>query len=99
MAFKIKIEPEVQQDIQEGIDWYNEQQPGLGRKFHAEVKASFKSLKINPFFQVRYNQVRCLPLKKYPYMVHFTVDEKNKTVIIRAIFNTSKDPKTWKRRK
>ncbi len=40
MAFKIKIEPEAHQDIQQGIDWYNEQQSGLGRKFHAEVKAS-----------------------------------------------------------
>jgi hypothetical protein len=33
MTFKIKIEQEAHQDIQEGIDWYNQQQPGLGRKF------------------------------------------------------------------
>ncbi len=39
MAFTIKIEPEAEHDIREGIDWYNEQQPGLGREFHAAVKA------------------------------------------------------------
>ncbi len=55
MAFKIKIEPEAYQDIQEGIDWYNRQQPGLGRKFHAELKTSFKKLKTNPFFSFRYD--------------------------------------------
>jgi hypothetical protein len=53
MAFKIKIEPEALDDIQQGIDWYNKQQAGLGRKFHAQVKDCFKKLKTNPFFQVR----------------------------------------------
>lgn len=60
MTYKIKIEPEAQQDIQEGIDWYNDQQPGLGRNFHSEVKAFFEKLKISPFFQIRYDDVHCL---------------------------------------
>jgi toxin ParE1/3/4 len=38
-------------------------------------------------------------MKNYPYMVHFTVDEKNKTVVVRAIFNTSRDPDNWGKRK
>tara|TARA_R110000868_G_scaffold390176_1_gene659746 strand:+ start:1442 stop:1738 length:297 start_codon:yes stop_codon:yes gene_type:complete len=95
MAYKIKTEPEAHDDIQEGIDWYNEQKPGLGRKFHAEVKAYFKKLKTNPFFQVRYDDVHCLPIKKYPYMIHFSIDETNKNVTVKAVFNTSKDPKKW----
>jgi toxin ParE1/3/4 len=96
--FIIKIEPAAYQDIQDGIDWYNEQQAGLGRKFLAEVKASFKQLQTNPFFQVRYDDVRCLPIKRYPFMIHFTVDEAQKQVVVRAVFNTSLDPKAWTRR-
>jgi len=98
MAFKILIEPEVHQDIQSGIDYYNERQPGLGRKFHAEVSAYFKKLKTHPFYQKRYNNVRCLPLQKFPYMVHFTVDEKQKIVIIQAVLSTYLDPAHWKDR-
>jgi toxin ParE1/3/4 len=98
MAFKIKTEPEAHQDIQEGIDWYNKQQPGLGRKFHAAVKASFKSLKTNPFFQARYDNVRCLPLKTYPYMIHFTLNEEDKIIVVRAVFDTSRDPELWTKR-
>ena len=98
MEFKIKIEPEAHEDIQEGIDWYNKKQRGLGRKFHTQVKTFFKHLETNPFYEVRYNDVRCLPLKKYPYMIHFTVDEKSKLVTVRAVFNTSKDPNIWKER-
>jgi len=56
-GYKIKIEPEAHQDIQEAIDWYNQQQPGLGRRFHTEVKVSFKKLEIHPFFQIRYDNV------------------------------------------
>jgi predicted ester cyclase len=98
-AFKIRIEPEAHQDIQEAIDWYNQQQQGLGRGFHTEVKSSFKKLKIHPFFQVRYDNVHCFPLKKFPYMIHYTVDEGNKQIIIRAVFNTSRKPEIWKRSK
>ena len=99
MSFTIKIEPEALKDIQESIDWYNEQQPGVGHEFHSDVKATFKKIKSNPYFQVRYDNVRCFPMKKYPFMVHFTVDDKNKTVVVRAIFNTSRDPDIWEERK
>ncbi|MFP4096393.1 MAG: type II toxin-antitoxin system RelE/ParE family toxin [Cyclobacteriaceae bacterium] len=99
MAFKIKVEPEALDDIQQSIDWYNEKQAGLGRKFLAEVKSCFKSLKVNPFFQVRYDEVRCLPLKKFPFMIHFTVHEADKVVVIRAVFNTYLYPDKWENRK
>ena len=98
MGYSIKIEPEALKDIQEGIHWYNDFTPGSGRKFHAEVKEKINVLKSYPNFQIRYDNVRCLPLEKYRYMIHFTIDEENKTVIIRAVFHTSKDPKIWKKR-
>ncbi len=98
MSFKVLIEPEAIQDIQQGIDWYNQQQGGLGRGFHTEIKIAFEKLKSNPFYQVRYDDVRCLPLKKFPYMLHFTVNAPKKLVVVRAIFSTSRNPKIWKNR-
>jgi len=99
MSFKIKIGAAAVDDIQKGIDWYNQQQNLLGRKFLAEVKAHIKLLKNNPYFQVRYDDVRCLPFKKFPFMIHYTVNENEKLVIVRAVFNTSRDPKLWQKRK
>ncbi len=99
MRFGLKILPLAKSDIQGSIKWYNEQQAGLGRRFHAEVKETFEHLRTNPFFQNRYDVVRCLPLKKFPFMVHFTVDEENKQVVINAVFHTSLHPKIWKRNK
>jgi len=31
MSFKIKIEPDAVEDIQQGIEWYNKQLAGLGK--------------------------------------------------------------------
>lgn len=99
MPFTIKIEPEAGQDIQRGIDWYNEQQSGLGKEFHAELKANLNKLKTNPFYQVRYGNIHCLPLKNYPYMIHFTIDEEKQMITVRALFNTFRNPNIWKERR
>jgi hypothetical protein len=98
MPFRIKIDKDAKLDIQEGIYWYNSRKKGLGKEFHQEVKDFFDVLRNTQFFHVRYDETRCLPLKKFPYMIHYSVDEKNQMIIVRAIFNTSRNPKIWKSR-
>ncbi|MFZ1676517.1 MAG: type II toxin-antitoxin system RelE/ParE family toxin [Saprospiraceae bacterium] len=99
MKYKILINPKAKIDIQTAIQWYNNKSLGLGKIFHLFLKSQIEVLKSNPFFQVRYSNVRCLPLRKYPYMIHFTVDESKNEVRIRAVFNTSMDPKKWLKNK
>ncbi len=96
MKYKIQIEPEVKIDIQDAITWYNSQQKGLGRKFYSEVKTTFKHLMTNPYFEIRYDNVRCFPLKKYPYIVYFTINDIDKILIIRSVFHTSRNPNITK---
>ena len=96
MEFKFKIEPQVYQEIQEGIDFYNGKRKGFGRKFWIEINHNFKIIRKNPYFQIRYANVRCLPLRKFPFMIHYTIDDKKKEIIIRSIINTYKNPEnTW----
>ena len=94
MEFKLKIEPLAKFDIQNEIKFYNSKQSGLGKKFHAELKVYFKTVKQNPFYGIRYDDVHCLPLKKFPAMIHYTLDETNQIIIVRAVVNTHKDPDT-----
>ena len=61
------------------------------------VKNAINTLKKNPFFQMRYDSVRCLPLETFPYMVHFTFDENRKLVEIFAIIHTSLSTENWKK--
>ncbi len=42
MTYRLKIEPEARLDIQEGINWYNSRQEGLGKRFHTELNLIWK---------------------------------------------------------
>ncbi len=97
MNFSLVIETRAIGDIQEAIDYYDGQQPGLGERFKGALNKRLLTLEKNPFFRVRYDQVRCLSVKKFPYMVHFTVNERQQVVTVLAVFHTSLDPKKWQR--
>lgn len=99
MAFTLVIDPRAIRDVQEAIDYYDGQQAGLGERFEAALSKHLLTLEKNPLFRIRYDDVRCLPVKKFPFMVHFTVDEQNSQVTVRAVLHTSMDPKNWKKGK
>lgn len=96
--FRIVIETRAFEDIQDAILYYNQQQPGLGKHFLNAVNNLFSILNEHPFYQIRYDDVRCLPIKKFPYMAHFTVDEAQFIVKVYALVNTHRNPdKFWKK--
>ncbi|MBL7893510.1 MAG: type II toxin-antitoxin system RelE/ParE family toxin [Bacteroidia bacterium] len=95
MSFEVIVEKRALADIQQAIDYYNIQQKGLGKKFEKELDINFERLEKLPYFQRRYGNVRCLPLKKFPFMIHFTVDENLYKIAIHAILHTSLNPVKW----
>ena len=89
MSYHLIIDNRALQDVQEAIDFYDNHQTGLGKQFELILNKHFEVLQKSPFSQIRYDNIRCLPVKKFPYMIHFSVDEKDKKIIITAIFHTS----------
>ncbi len=98
MSFKVLIDVLAVQDIQEAINYYEEKSIGLGKKFESELNEQIEFLTKNPFLRVRYEEVRCLVLKVFPFMIHFTVDDSLNTITIRAVFHTSQNPQNWSKR-
>ena len=94
MSFSTILLPSAIKDIQEIIDYYEPLQEGLSEKFDKELNDYILSLQKNPFYQIRYSNIRCLPLKIFPVMIHFVVDEKLKKVYVRAVLGTSENPDT-----
>ena len=99
MAFTTVLDPRAINDIQQAIDYYDEQQPGLWEKFEESLNEYLVKLEQHPFYQVGYDEIHCLPLKKYPYMIYFTIDEEEQLITVRAVFNTLRNPEIWKKRK
>lgn len=96
MKYRVKIEPEALSDIQDITDWYNEAKPGLGKRFQKVTIKQIDGLAENPHIcAIRYKQIRCLMVKKFPYMVHFYINEEAKTVEVLAIISTGRNPELW----
>ncbi|OXA80627.1 hypothetical protein SAMN05444397_105160 [Flavobacterium aquidurense] len=81
-------------EADEIAEYYESLSNGLGTKFINEYQDYVETLKTFPFFEEKYNVVRTLPLKKFPYTIHFTVDENEKIVSIQAVTSNYQDPNT-----
>ena len=94
--YKVKIEPEALVDIQEITEWYNKQQPGVGKRFQNTAIKQINKLNKGPhIYAIRYKRIRCVGVKKFPYMVHFFINEETETVEILSVISTYRDPKIW----
>ncbi|SDL84293.1 type II toxin-antitoxin system RelE/ParE family toxin [Chryseobacterium taihuense] len=95
MAFKILISPIANNNIDDAIKYYKLQSQSAAKSFRKKLLDAYKSLQINPFFAVKYKDVRAIPLKKLPYLVLFDVDEKEKIVNILSVFCTHQNPEKY----
>ena len=98
-TFSVNIEPEAFNDIQEAIDYYNHCKPGLGKEFLETIKKQIILLtKYHHSFAIRYDNIRCLPVKKFPYMIHYEVWKDKYQISIKGVFCTHQNPENWKDR-
>ncbi|MGE4288172.1 MAG: type II toxin-antitoxin system RelE/ParE family toxin [Salinivirgaceae bacterium] len=97
--YRVRIEPRALADIQEITDWYNEKQAELGYRFLKTTIKQINSLSKNPCrFAIRYKVIRCMIIKKFPYMVHFYINQENSSVEILAVISTDRSPEVWKKK-
>lgn len=94
-TFSIEITESATRDIQSAFDWYFSISEALGNRFEADLNRGFKSLSINPYFQIRYRFYRCIRLKNFPYLIHFMVHEKSNVVKVAAVLHTAVNPESW----
>ena len=85
MVFNVKTLIRAELELDEAVFYYHTIQKGLDEKFILDYENQLNTLYNFPFFEEKYNIVRTLPLKKFPYTIHFTVDEAEKMVSIQAI--------------
>ena len=97
--YKSIILPLAKEDIHSAILWYNKRRLGLGKKLLYEIRIKIRFIRQNPrAFSIRYDDVRTVVLNVFPYMIHYTIDESSKTIIVSGFFHTSRDPEIWKLR-
>jgi plasmid stabilization system protein ParE len=79
------------------IKWYEDQRPGLGTEFEAEVNAVLTAIADHPDrYAVADGDVREAPVHRFPYSVFYRV--RGDRVIVLAVFHQSRDPSAWQSR-
>lgn len=99
MRFKLKIDADALNDIQETFDWYELRLKGLGLRYKNQAKKQINSLKKDPYiFSIKYNEIRCRKIEKFPFLIHYLINEKTNMVTVFAVFHTSRNPEIWNTR-
>ncbi len=88
---RFELAPDARADLEQAIDWYRGQRPGLDRALSAEIDRVFASIADNPrAFPILYRGVRRALTRRFPYKVLF--DEREDMIVILAIRHQSRRP-------
>ncbi|WP_269233815.1 type II toxin-antitoxin system RelE/ParE family toxin [Flavobacterium flavigenum] len=99
MSYFLKIDNDAFNDILNTSEWYEAQLKGLGLRYKNQVKKQINSLKKNPhLFSIKYDEIRCRKIEKFPFLIHYKIDENLKLISVFAVFHTSRNPEIWKKR-
>lgn len=91
---KLLITPEFKEDYSEYYKYYNSINTQVSQKYKQEVKDSLEKIKHHKYFEIRYSDIRCLSMVKFPFMIHYKI--ANEAIYILALIHTSRDPlKHW----
>ena len=94
--YKSIIIQDAKDDMRFAAIWYNKQRTGLGKDFIKHVRERVHSLQQNPLTcQVRYKVVHTAIVEKFPYMIHYYIDDDNKIITVVAVLHTSQSPQIW----
>jgi plasmid stabilization system protein ParE len=93
-VYRLLISDESRLDILDAYSWYESRRQGLGDDFELCLEAGLDQIKRNPLlFQNRYNQLHIHFIDRFPYGIHYLIEEY--TVKVIGIFHTSQDPQKW----
>jgi toxin ParE1/3/4 len=98
MSLPVIFKPAARLEFDEGVAWYENERPGLGREFKLEVKLTLRRALANPghFQRVRgcVQRIRLCGFKKYA--IYFAI--KDNVFAVLAVFHASRNPAVLERR-
>ena len=86
----LRRHPLLRADISEAINWYEDQQPGLGQEFAADFLSHYRHLvRDAQLYAVRFAGVRRLNLDRFPYGLFYVI--RPPEIWLLAVLHASRD--------
>ncbi len=93
MGFQVILSAVALNDLESAVDWYNECEDGLGKRFIEAVNNRLELLAENPhIFSVKLSGYNEAMVDKFPYLIVYRIIAKGKKVRILHIFHTRRNP-------
>lgn len=93
MTYRIVTTTHARKDIQQAIDWEEQRNKGLGKRFLADLEQRLSDIATIPAIgSVRYEGVRCTTTEIFQYLIHYIPDENTKTITVLRVLHTSRRP-------
>ncbi|NGM61256.1 type II toxin-antitoxin system RelE/ParE family toxin [Sphingobacterium sp. SGG-5] len=92
MNYRLVILLQAQKEMADAVDWYEEQQIGLGERFIVFVEGFLRRIVQNPLhFPEKKTPFREAYVKDFPYLIIYRV--YNDEVVVYSVFHTKQSPK------
>lgn len=98
MAFDLIIADEAQQDIDDAIQWYEEQQEKLGIRFYLHAEQILDKIAEQPHhYSFIHDHYRSASLSSFPFQIIFKI-QANNSILVLAVWHTSLNPRNLNKR-
>ena len=98
-APRLFVRKRARADIAAAFRWYEERSTGLGHEFLRAVRVALASIERAPEqHQVALDDIRKLPLVRFPYVVYYVVLKRGRVSVI-AVTHGRRHPKRWQSRR
>lgn len=95
--WQLSYRPEVEDDVVAAVTWYDDKRRGLGDVFLCEYLDAIRRIHDSPLqFAIAANGLRPCRLKRFPYIVHFTVEDNG--ILVVALMAGGRDDSAFVRR-
>ena len=92
MGYSVIISSRAQKEIENAIDFYALNSADAPKNFISQLKEVYDLLAINPFYRIRYKNVRAVALKKFPHYLYYIINAKEQIVRILSCFHGRRNP-------
>ena len=94
MIPKIEFLPTALLELNDAIEYYDLELPGLGTKFKEEVRTSLKRVSVFPrAWSIIRPEIRKCIMHKFPYNILYSIQEN--TILVIAIAHHHRHPDYW----
>lgn len=93
----IRLLREAEEELQAAAEFYEAEQPGLGRALIQEVRRGLRFISEQPLAtRIERGEIRVRTIARFPYRIYFRADQEE--IVIIAIGHSRRRPGYWRSR-